>query len=332
MFAHARISVLVALALASLLSCESLQERERALTDQCKKDTPCKRQGLCTGKCSPEPCVCVVGSTADCQQSALCETEGACTAQNGKCVIGSNADCAKAPSCKASGYCTAKDGKCIVGSDADCKQSDLCKNMNKCSLKNEACIDASFNPALLNPALLGDQQVPDKFKVKFSTTKGDFVVEFNRAWSPLGAERVYGLVKIGYYANVAFFRADNTELGFGINGKPEITSVWREAMIRDDSPKQPNDRGYVILSKTGPNMRWAPLTIHVTGNRQLDKVGHSPIGKVVQGLDVVDALSRERLEASSGTAPDVVKLQTMGDTYLKASFPKVPYVTSATLM
>jgi peptidyl-prolyl cis-trans isomerase A (cyclophilin A) len=328
MSAHARVSFLVALTLTALLSCESLQDRERALTDQCKKDTPCKKQGLCTGRCSPEPCVCVVGSTADCQQSSLCETTGACTAQGGKCVIASNADCAKTASCKASGFCTANDGTCVVASDADCNQSDLCKNMHKCSVKNGSCIDASFNPALLNPALLGDQQVPDKFKVKFDTTKGDFVVEVTRAWSPLGAERLYGLVKIGYFSNVAFYKADASGVQFGISGNPEITTVWREAMFRDDPPKQPNDRGYVAFVKTGPNMRWAPLMIHTTGNRQLDQVGHAPIGRVVQGMDVVDSVTKDRTDP----APDAVRLQTVGDAYLKASFPKIPYVKSASLL
>jgi peptidyl-prolyl cis-trans isomerase A (cyclophilin A) len=329
MFGYARVSILVALALPSLLSCESLQDRERALTDQCKKDTPCKSQGLCTGRCSPEPCVCVVGSAADCEQSTLCSSTGACTAANGKCVIATNTDCARTASCKAAGFCTAKDGTCVVGNDADCTKSELCKNSHKCSAKNGACFDASFNPALLNPALLGDQQVPDKFKVKFATSKGDFVVEVTRAWSPLGAERLLGLVKIGYFANVAFFKADDTGVHFGIHGNPEVTSVWREAMIRDDSAaKQPNDRGYVAFSKTGPNMRWAPLIIHTASNRQLDQVGYAPVGRVVQGMDVIDALAKERVEPG----PDPVKLQTLGDGYLKASFPKTAYVTGASLL
>ncbi|MFM7740831.1 MAG: hypothetical protein ACKO9H_15615, partial [Planctomycetota bacterium] len=29
-------------------------------------------------------------------------------------------------------------------------------------------------------------QAPEKFRVKFETTKGDFIVEVNRAWSPNG--------------------------------------------------------------------------------------------------------------------------------------------------
>ena len=41
--------------------------------------------------------------------------------------------------------------------------------------------------------------VPDKFQVKFETSKGDFVIEVTRAWSPNGAARFYDAVKAGFY-------------------------------------------------------------------------------------------------------------------------------------
>ena len=312
-------------------SCQSVEDRERELTAQCKQDAPCKKQGLCTGKCTPEPCRCIAASNADCAQSAPCESAGQCSLKDGKCAVVSNQDCARATPCRASGFCTAKDGICVAGSDADCSQSDLCKTAHKCGAKNGACIDASFNPALLNPAL-ANAQVPPKFKVKFSTTKGDFVVEVTTAWSPLGAERLYNLVKIGYYTNVAFYKVDDASAAFGIHGNPEVSAAWREAAIRDEPPKQPNDRGFVALPKARPNTRWAPLVIHLKNNRDLDQVGYAPVGKVTQGMNVIDSL------AKVGSAPkpgdkvlDPVKLESGGETYLKASFPGLDYVTSATL-
>src|SRR5690349_12932603 len=47
---------------------------------------------------------------------------------------------------------------------------------------------------LLNPEAL-KAMAPPVFRVKFTTTKGDFVVECTRAWSPLGADRFYNLVR-----------------------------------------------------------------------------------------------------------------------------------------
>src|SRR4029078_7526749 len=36
---------------------------------------------------------------------------------------------------------------------------------------------------------------PDVFKARFDTTKGAFVIEVHRDWSPAGADRFYALVK-----------------------------------------------------------------------------------------------------------------------------------------
>jgi peptidyl-prolyl cis-trans isomerase A (cyclophilin A) len=60
-------------------------------------------------------------------------------------------------------------------------------------------------PSLLNPASL-HARAPEVFKAQFMTTKGDFVVEVHRDWSPLGADRFYNLVKNGFFTNTAFFR------------------------------------------------------------------------------------------------------------------------------
>ena len=95
MSALARVLVAAAIALFAFSSCQSREEKERELTEQCKKDEPCKKQGLCTGTCNPEPCRCVVASNADCQQSMGCGATGQCTAKDGKCIVATNDDCAK---------------------------------------------------------------------------------------------------------------------------------------------------------------------------------------------------------------------------------------------
>ena len=307
MAASLRASLLVASAFLFLSSCQSREDRERELTAQCKADAPCQKQGLCTGVCSPEPCRCMVGSSADCAQSNVCASAGQCTAKEGKCVVASNEDCARATPCKSSGLCTAKEGLCVVASDSDCSQSELCKNQHKCAAKNNACVDASFVPALLNPALT-NEQAPDKYKVKFTTTKGDFVVEITKAWAPLGAERLYNLVKIGYYNHVAFFKVDGSEADFGIHGNPDVSAAWRDAAMKDDPPKQPNERGYVTFGKGGPNTRWAPLVIHLKDRRELSQVGYAPIGKVVQGMSVVDSLNKNEDRRRSGQGADRVEI------------------------
>jgi cyclophilin family peptidyl-prolyl cis-trans isomerase len=323
----AAVTLIVALATVLLPSCETKEDKEKELTAQCKREATCKKQGMCTGRCSPEPCICVVANDTDCQQSSECESLGKCTAKDGKCLVATNADCARTAGCKPSGLCTAKDGACVVGSDADCKQSELCKNQQRCSMKDGACIDASFNPALLKPDLANDPP-PDKFKVKFTTAKGDFVVEVQKAWAPLAAERFYNLAKIGYYNDSAIYRVDGNTVEFGVHGKPDVSAAWMEAKIQDEPPKLHNERGNVVFPKPRPNSRWAPLMIHTASNADLDAAGYAPFGKVVQGMNVVDSLTRMPVAKS----PDPVKVQQGGNSYLKTAFPDLEYVKSAELM
>jgi peptidyl-prolyl cis-trans isomerase A (cyclophilin A) len=317
-----------ALGFLTLSACQTVQDKERDLTEQCKRDWPCKKSGLCSGRCTPEPCICAAITPADCTQSQECNGVGACTPKDGKCVVGSNADCARLAACKATGICTAKDGVCIVGSDADCQQSDLCKNQRRCTLKGNACIDANFNPALLDPSKAGET-APEKFKVKFSTAKGDFVVEVTKAWAPVAAERFYNLVKIGYYNEAAFYRVDDSQAEMGVNAKPEVSAVWMSMKLKDDPNKQPNERGTVAFPRPYPNSRWAPLVVNLKDNRDLDKVGFAPFGKVVSGMNVLDALNKN----PEGTpAPNMDKLVHGGNEFLKSNFPQMDYTTTVTLM
>src|SRR4051794_14305999 len=64
---------------------------------------------------------------------------------------------------------------------------------------------AAAAPDLLKPSTL-KAKAPDTYRVKFTTTKGDVVIQVNRGWAPLGADRFYNLVKYGFYKDAAFFR------------------------------------------------------------------------------------------------------------------------------
>jgi len=42
-------------------------------------------------------------------------------------------------------------------------------------------------------------QSPELFRVRFQTTRGDFLLEVHREWAPRGADRVYNLARLGFY-------------------------------------------------------------------------------------------------------------------------------------
>jgi peptidyl-prolyl cis-trans isomerase A (cyclophilin A) len=194
---------------------------------------------------------------------------------------------------------------------------------------------AAANPALLDPSL-ATERAPDAFRVKLETTKGDVTILVNRSWAPNGADRFYNLVKIGYFDDVAFYRAIR---GFmvqcGFNGDPKVTAAWNAARIADDSIVQSNTRGMVTFAQPSmPNARTTQFFINTTDNDYLKQHGaFAPFGKVITGMDVVDDLYTGYGEgAPRGNGPSQPRVAREGNEYLKKLFPKLDYIVRATIV
>jgi len=185
-------------------------------------------------------------------------------------------------------------------------------------------------PVILDPSR-ATEQAPDRFRVRFETTKGPFVVEVTRAWAPRGADRFFNLVRAGYYDDVAFFRViEGFMVQFGISGDPRVNAVWREARIPDDPVTQSNRRGMVTYAMAGPDTRTTQLFINFKNNASLDAQGFAPFGRVVEGLSVVDSLYSGYGEgAPRGMGPDQGRFQGEGNAYLRGSFPRLDFVKTA---
>jgi peptidyl-prolyl cis-trans isomerase A (cyclophilin A) len=185
---------------------------------------------------------------------------------------------------------------------------------------------------LANPAALAEK-APATYKVKFDTSKGTFVVEVNRAWSPNGADRFYNLVKHGFYDDTRFFRViSGFMVQFGINGDPKVSAPWRDARIPDDKVTQSNKRGYITFATSGPNSRTTQVFINFADNAGLDSQGFSPFGRVVSGMNVVDSLYAGYGEgAPSGRGPNQGKIQLEGNAYLTRDFGSLDYIKKATI-
>ena len=160
--------------------------------------------------------------------------------------------------------------------------------------------------------------------------KGTFVIKTNPEWSKLGAQRVVELTNDGFWDECRFFRVINNFMAqFGINGDPEMNKKWKEP-IKDEGVKESNRRGTVTFAMAGPGTRSHQLFINFKNNKFLDSQGFSPIGQVVEGMDVVDQLYKGYGEgAPSGNGPNQGKMQNQGNKYLKENFPKLTYIVSA---
>jgi len=200
---------------------------------------------------------------------------------------------------------------------------------------SQAASSAEPNPALLKPALAAET-APESYKVKFETTKGDFVIEVTRAWAPNGADRFFNLVKIGYYDGAVFFRViDGFMAQVGMHGDPAVQAAWSKAAIPDDPPTQSNTRGMVTFAAQGtPNSRTTQFFINFGDNSYLKQYGpFAPFGQVVEGMKVVDSLYSGYGEgAPKGRGPSQGEIARQGNAYLKASFPELDAITRASLL
>jgi peptidyl-prolyl cis-trans isomerase A (cyclophilin A) len=172
---------------------------------------------------------------------------------------------------------------------------------------------------------------PDSFKVAFETSKGNFTVVAHRDWAPLGVDRFYHLVRMGFYDDARFFRVLGGFMAqFGLNGNPRVNAAWESLRLEDDPVKQKNLRGMVTFAMGGPNTRTTQLFINYGDNTNLDAMGFAPIAQVIDGMAVVDSLYANYGEgAPDGGGPSQERIATEGNAYLQKDFPMLDFIRRA---
>jgi peptidyl-prolyl cis-trans isomerase A (cyclophilin A) len=197
-----------------------------------------------------------------------------------------------------------------------------------CRSEPSGSSSSASKPGLPGPES-ANAQAPAMYKAKFQTTKGDFVVEVNRASAPHGADRFYNLVKIGFFDGTRFFRVvPGFVVQWGIHGDGDsVMSRWRDANIPDDPVRESNKPGTITFATAGPGTRSTQVFINYGDNARLDATGFSPFGKVVTGMEVVTALN-----AAHAQKPDQGRIQREGNAYLDREFPGLDFVKKAEIV
>jgi peptidyl-prolyl cis-trans isomerase A (cyclophilin A) len=175
---------------------------------------------------------------------------------------------------------------------------------------------------------------PDTFDVRFETSRGPFVMRVARAWAPRGADRLYYLVRNGYYNDARFFRVlPRFAVQWGAAADPRVNRVWETRTIPDDPVRRGNARTTVSFATAGPNTRTTQLFINLVNNFRLDRLGFTPVGRVVEGMEVVDSLYSGYGEgAPAGSGPDQDRIAAEGNAYLQRDFPKLDWIRTATVV
>lgn len=184
------------------------------------------------------------------------------------------------------------------------------------------------HPALLEPTK-AIEKAPDTYRVKFSTTQGDFLVDIKREWAPLAADRFYNMVKIGYFTDIPFYRVVRNFIAqFGFSGDPGVNQAWTDHFMADEPVKMSNKSGTLVFANRGRNTRSNQFFINMRDNANLDPMGFAPFGEVVgEGMQVVNALYAGYGERG----PHQGLLKSKGNEYAKTSFPNLDYIKTVTI-
>ena len=186
-----------------------------------------------------------------------------------------------------------------------------------------ACTDKPAAPARIAPV----GPAPDSFRVAFETSRGTFVVQVKKALAPKGADRFRALAAEGFFDENRFFRVLPGFIAqFGVNNDRKLNEKWEATPLGDDPVLEKNGRGTIVFASDGPNSRTHQLFINLKDNANLDTQGFAPLGRVIEGMNVVDSIY-----SGYGESPSYHLIATLGNSYLKRVFPKLDYIKSATI-
>jgi cyclophilin family peptidyl-prolyl cis-trans isomerase len=178
-----------------------------------------------------------------------------------------------------------------------------------------------------------NRRAPERFHVRLETSKGPVTVEVQRGWAPLGADRFYNLVRYGFFDDARFFRVIAGRWAqFGIHGDPEVAALWRARTVADDPVRASNTRGTLAFAFAVSGGRSTQVFINLRDNSgALDAQGFAPFGRVIAGMEAVDALNAEYGESAGGgiRAGRQDPLFAGGNAYLRREFPRLDFIRRA---
>ena len=135
-------------------------------------------------------------------------------------------------------------------------------------------------------------------QVDFLTSVGSIVMELDPAAAPITVNNFLNYVNSGFYSNTLFHRVMS---GFVIQGGGYTTGLvkkegQKDAIVLESNNGLSNLRGTVAMARTNvPDSATSEFFINHVDNLFLNystiSAGYAVFGKVVQGMDVVDAIA-----------------------------------------
>jgi cyclophilin family peptidyl-prolyl cis-trans isomerase len=149
-------------------------------------------------------------------------------------------------------------------------------------------------------------------KAIFETNKGKFTIELFEEKAPVTTGNFITLVNKGFYNGLIFHRVIPQFMIQG--GCPRGNGTGGPGYsINDEFHKDlSNVRGTIAMANSGPNTGGSQWFINVVDNCYLDfdkkpyTSAHPVFGKVIEGMDVVDAISKVKADRNDKPLQDVI--------------------------
>jgi len=134
--------------------------------------------------------------------------------------------------------------------------------------------------------------------VVMETSKGTIKIELFEDKAPLSVKNFLQYVNDKHYDGVVFHRVISTFMIQGGGFEPGMKEKKTRAPIKNEAGNGvANDRGTIAMARTNnPDSASAQFFINVKKNDFLDRVkandgvGYAVFGRVIEGMDVVDAI------------------------------------------
>ena len=182
-----------------------------------------------------------------------------------------------------------------------------------------------------------EEEAPPYFRARFETTKGIFDIEAKREWSPQGVDRLYQLIKRGFYTDIAIYRVvPDFVAQFGISNDSTLNEAWQSIRIADEPVVKTNTEGTIAFARGGPRSRTTQIFVNLKSNSpRLDNLDYSGvkgfpvIAEITSGMDVVLSFYDEYGDVHGRKQDSIRKF---GNEWLRENYPEIDYILKAYIL
>ena len=176
------------------------------------------------------------------------------------------------------------------------------RNTDEVNVTEEAITDNTLNN--INYEMVDEKSQPNK-TIVMKTNKGDITIELFNETMPITANNFLRLAQEDFYDGIIFHRVIPEFMIQG--GDPDgVGSGGPGYSIPDEfTDNNKNNKGTLSMANSGPDTGGSQFFINLVDNNYLDDK-HPVFGKVVSGLEVVEAIGKVETGANDKPVEDVV--------------------------